>query len=179
MTVEEFKVRLGPYARKLYPLVRRILNDEEEVRDALQELMIKLWNKRDFLENCANAEGYIMTVARNLCFDIRKKQKVRKLESLDEARLTIQAPVDDAEGREKWEHIHRIIENLPSNYREVLQLREIDGFSYEEIRELTGLDLPYIRVLLSRSRQKVRDELEKIYNYERGTYESVGKVLQG
>jgi RNA polymerase sigma-70 factor, ECF subfamily len=172
MTAEEFKVRLGPYARKLYPLVRRILDNEEEVRDALQELMIKLWNKRDFLENCQNAEGYIMTSARNFCFDIRKKQKVRKLEPLDTVRLTVPAPADDAEGREKWEHIRRIMEKLPANYREILEMREIDGFSFGEIEELTGLDAAYIRVLLSRSRRKVREELEKIYNYERGTYES-------
>jgi RNA polymerase sigma factor (sigma-70 family) len=174
MTTEDFKVRMLPYARKLYPMVKRLLGNEEEVRDALQEVMIKLWNKRDFMETCQNPDGYILTVARNFCFDLRKKQKARTIESLDVARISIPVSAEDPDNREKWEHVHRIVENLPPKYREILQLREMDGFSFEEIHELTGLEMPYIRVLLSRSRLKVKEEMEKIYNYERGTYQTAG-----
>ena len=179
MTAEEFKTGMIPYARKLYPLVKRILGDEEEVRDALQELMIKLWNKRDFLESCQNQDGYILTTARNLCFDLKKKHKIRNIEALDEARTSLPAPEEDPDNREKWEHVHRIMENLPEKYREILQYREMDGFTFEEIHTLTGLETSYIRVLLSRSRIKVREEMRKIYNYERGTYQPVGQILQG
>jgi RNA polymerase sigma-70 factor, ECF subfamily len=174
MTTEDFKTRMLPYARKLYPMVKRLLGNEEEVRDALQEVMIKLWNKREFLEGCQNQGGYILTVARNYCFDLMKKQKTRTVESLDEAGISIPASPEDPDSREKWEHVHRIVENLPPKYREILQLREMDGFSFEEIHELTGLEMPYIRVLLSRSRMKVKEEMEKIYNYERGTYQTAG-----
>jgi RNA polymerase sigma factor (sigma-70 family) len=172
MTTEDFKTRMYPYARKLYPMVKRLLGNEEEVRDALQEVMIKLWNKREFLESCQNPDGYILTVARNFCFDLKKKQKSRATRSLDEAGSSIPASLEDPDNREKWEHVHRIVENLPPKYREVLQLREIDGFSYEEIHLLTGLEMPYIRVLLSRSRMMVKEEMEKIYSYERGTYQT-------
>jgi RNA polymerase sigma-70 factor (ECF subfamily) len=48
-------------------------------------------------------------------------------------------------------------------------MREIDGLSIEEIHHLTGYEMPHIRVLLSRSRTKVKEEIEKIYNYERKT----------
>jgi RNA polymerase sigma-70 factor (ECF subfamily) len=177
MTTEDFKIRMYPYARKLYPMVKRMLGNEEEVRDALQEVMIKIWNKREFLESCQNPGGYILTVARNYCFDLSKKHKSRVFESLNEARISIPASEEDPDNREKWEHVHRIVENLPQKYREILQLRDMDGFSYEEIQELTGLEMPYIRVLLSRSRSKIKEEMEKIYHYERGTYQSAGQIL--
>jgi RNA polymerase sigma factor (sigma-70 family) len=174
MTTEEFKQQMVPYARKLYPMMKRLLGNEEEVRDALQELMIKLWNKKEFLEDCQNRDGYVLTVARNFCFDLRKKRKVRTIEYLDESRISVPVPEYDQDTHEKLEHMHRIVENLPDKYREILQLREMDGFSFGEIHELTGLEMTYIRVLLSRSRIRVKEEMEKIYNYERGTYQTAG-----
>ncbi len=174
MTAEEFKYRMGPYTRKLYPMVRRILGDEEETKDALQELMLKLWNKRSFLEKCQNPDGYILTAARNFCFDMKKKRKISLYGNFEELRALHPGVDGDHETVEKLEHVHRIIGNLPEKYREILQMREIDGFSYEEIHQMTGLEMAHIRVLLSRSRMKVREEMEKIYNYERGTYQPVG-----
>jgi len=169
MTTEEFKSRMLPYARRLYPLVKRILCSEEETRDALQELMIKLWNKRHDLQNCSNLDGFVATVARNFCFDLKKERKLPLLDPADEGRMVAPLAENDLEIREKLEHVHQIMKKLPDKYREVLQLREIEGFSFEEIRALTGYEIPYIRVLLSRSRMKVREELIKIYDYERGT----------
>lgn len=174
MTTEEFKNQMAPYARKLYPMVKRILGNEEETRDALQELMIKYWNKRHLLISCQNPDGYMATMARNFCFDLKKKHNIRLKDNFDETRVTIPSSEGEIERREKLEHIHRIIQNLPEKYREVLQLRDIDGFTYAEIHELTGLEPTYIRVLLSRSRLKVREEMEKIYNYERRAYQPVG-----
>jgi RNA polymerase sigma factor (sigma-70 family) len=174
MTAEDFKQRMVPYARKLYPMVKRLLGNDEEVRDALQELMMKLWNKKEFLEGCQNPDGYVLTVARNYCYDLRKRRNFRTMESLDETRISLPVTEYDPDTREKWEQVHRIVEKLPDKYREVLQLREMDGLSYEEIHELTGLEMTYIRVLLSRSRIRVKEEMEKIYNYEKGTYQTAG-----
>lgn len=174
MTSEEFKYRMVPYARKLYPLVKRILVNEDETKDALQELMIKLWNKRNELCQCQHLDAYVAATARNFCFDLKKKKRIMVREPMHEMAITGYTAETEVERREKLECFHRIMESLPEKYREVLQLREIDGFSFEEIRELTGLEKPYIRVLLSRSRMKVREELEKIYSYERGTYQPVG-----
>jgi RNA polymerase sigma-70 factor, ECF subfamily len=169
MTAEEFKNRMVPYARKLFPMMKRILGSEEETRDALQEVMLKLWDKRQYLRNCANPDGYVATAARNYCFDLKKKRKITVMGFDGNPVLQVAAPGVDPDARERLEHVHRIMQNLPENYREVLQLREIDGFSFEEIHAMTGFEIPYIRVLLSRSRMRLKEELDKVYNYERGT----------
>lgn len=163
-----------PFARKLYPMVKRILGDEEETRDAVQELMIRYWDKRHTLEKCENREGYMAVAARNYCLDLKKKRKIPVSGNLENSHDPMPATEQDLETREKMGHLHQIIEQLPEKYREVLQLREIDGFSFSEIQEITGFEQPYIRVLLSRSRCKVREEMEKIYNYEKIGYHIVG-----
>jgi len=168
MTAEEFKNRAIPMSRKLYPMLFRILRSEEETRDAIQDLMLKLWNKRKELDKCVNLEAYIITMAKNYSFDILKRKKPSVVGEKEEFRiLNLEANETTHELKEKYEQVHKIIEMLPEKFQTVIRLRDIDGFSFEEIKEMTGFDVPYIRVILSRARLKVKQEVEKIYNYDR------------
>ena len=168
MTAEEFKNRVIPMSRKLYLMLFRILRSEEETRDAIQDLMLKLWNKRKELDKCVNLEAYIITMAKNYSFDILKRKKPSVVGEKEEFRiLNLEANETTHELKEKYEQVHKIIEMLPEKFQTVIRLRDIDGFSFEEIKEMTGFDVPYIRVILSRARLKVKQEVEKIYNYDR------------
>ena len=81
------------------------------------------------------------------------------------------------ESRESDDIIHKIIDNLPDTYKVVIRLREIDGFSYEEIAEKTNQNINTLRVTLSRARKFIRDEFNK-YQYERrGIKQVARKVL--
>jgi RNA polymerase sigma-70 factor, ECF subfamily len=176
MTAEEFKNTVIPFSRKLYPMLKRILKDEEETRDALQDLMLKLWKKRHELDNCENPNAYIIVVAKNYCFDLLKKKRPSIIGEKEEYRLlNVETKDLHPEVKEKFEHVHKSIEKLPEKYRAVIQFRDIDGFSFEEIKEMTGLEVPYIRVILSRARLKVKTEVEKIFNYEVGNEKQVSR----
>jgi len=167
MTAEEFKDKVIPYSVKLYPLIFRILKNEEETRDALQDLMLKLWNKRTDLKQCSNLSAYIITVAKNDSFDLLKKKRPHVITEKDEFKiLNIEASSIDPEKQEKYEYIHKTIEKLPDKYKTVIQYRDIDGFTFEEIKEITGFEITHIRVILSRARLKVKQEIEKIYDYD-------------
>jgi len=167
MTAEEFKNNAIPMSRKLYPMLIRILKSDEETRDALQDLMLKLWSKRKELDKCSNLEAYIITMAKNHSFDLLKKKRPSAMGEKEEYRiLNIETNETNPELKEKYEQVHRIIENLPEKLQTVIRLRDIDGFSYEEIKEITGHELPYLRVILSRARLKVKQEVEKIYDYD-------------
>ncbi len=168
MTAEEFKNSVIPFSRKLYPMLFRILKDEEETRDALQDLMVKLWNKRNDLERCSNQTAYIITMAKNHSFDLLKKKRPTRIGAKEEHKiLNLEASGASAETKEKYEHVHKIIEKLPEKYRTIIRLRDIDGFSFNEIKEMTGFEVPYLRVILSRARLKVKQEVEKIYDYDK------------
>lgn len=167
MTTEEFKNKVIPYSVKLYPMIFGILKNEEETRDALQELMLKLWHKRTDLNQCSNLSAYIITTAKNYSFDLLKKKRPAVIGKNEEYKiLNIVENEIDPEKREKYEYIHKTIEKLPEKLRTVIQLRDIDGFSFEEIKEMTGFEITHIRVILSRARLKVRQEIEKIYDYD-------------
>lgn len=177
MSEEEFKNNVLPFARKLYPMLRSILKDEEETRDALQDLMLKLWRKKNELEKCQHPNAYMVTMAKNYCYDLLKKKRPEKLNEVQKNELiNVESNGISQDVKEKYEHVQRIINALPDKYREVIRLRDIDGFSYEEIKEFTGLEVANIRVILSRARQKVREEIMKIYDYE-DKRQTTGKLL--
>ncbi|MBT6006549.1 MAG: RNA polymerase sigma factor [Prolixibacteraceae bacterium] len=177
MTAEEFKNKIIPFSRKLYPMLFRILKNEEETRDALQDLMVKLWNRKSDLEKCTNQTAYIITVAKNYSFDLLKKKRPDKIGEKEEYKiLNIESGDVHHDIKEKYEHVQKAIENLPEKYRTIIQLRDIDGFSFEEIKGMTGFEIPYLRVILSRARLKVKQEVEKIYDYDK-TREIAQQIL--
>lgn len=167
MTAEEFKNKVIPYSVKLYPMIFRIIKNEEETRDAMQDLMLKLWYKRTDLMQCSNLSAYIITTAKNYSFDLLKKKRPTIFGEKDEFKiLNIAENGIDPEKRERYEYVHKTIEKLPEKFRTVIQLRDIDGFSFEEIKEMTGFEIAHIRVILSRARLRVKQEVEKIYDYD-------------
>ena len=170
MTSEEFKIQVLPWARRLYPMIRRLLKNDAETQDAIQDLMMKLWDKKDSLLKLENTDAYILRMAKNHCLDLMKKKKLLYLGEKEQLKLV---NLPDKEGNfdhlEKFDHVRKVIEELPEKYRQVIQYRDIDGFEFEKIMELTGYEVPYIRVLLSRARGMVKTEVQKIYSYEQGT----------
>lgn len=176
MTTEEFKNRVIPFSAKLYPMLFRILKNKEETRDALQELMLRLWNKKEELDRCANQSAYIITAAKNYSFDLLKKKRPETMDEKQEYRLlNLEADGADLDSIERYQRVRQVINNLPEKYKTVIQLRDIDGFSFNEMKEITGYEVANLRVILSRARQKVKQEIKKIYDY--GTSEKYARQI--
>ncbi|WP_319270848.1 sigma-70 family RNA polymerase sigma factor [uncultured Draconibacterium sp.] len=167
MTTEEFKNKVIPFSVKLYPMLFRILKNEEETRDALQELMLRLWNKKEELDKCTNQSAYIITAAKNYSFDLLKKKRPETIDEKQEYKLlNLEVEGADSDTIERYQRVRQVINDLPEKYKTVIQLRDIDGFSFDEIKEMTGYEVANLRVILSRARQKVKETIEKIYDYD-------------
>ena len=165
MNVEDFKIQVLPLQDKLYSFSPRFLGDSEDAKDAVQEVLIKLWKLRDSLENYRSILAFAMTVTRNHCLD---RIKARRTVPLDDnkvyaGQVVNTTPGDILERKDLTEKIKRIIGELPENQRSVIHLRDIDGFDNQEIGEIMSMDVNNVRVLLSRARKKVREELLKNY----------------
>ncbi|HCC69560.1 MAG TPA: RNA polymerase subunit sigma-24 [Bacteroidales bacterium] len=167
MTRKEFETDIIPLSRNLYRFAFRFLSNKEEAEDAVQEIFLKLWKMRDKLSGYNNIQAFIMTLTRNHCLDrLRKK----KMDSLDDTMIENNRTSDmnselSMERIENFRIISGIIDSLPENYRSVIQLRDIDGYEYAEISEKLGEDISNLRVILSRARKMVREQLKK-KNYE-------------
>jgi RNA polymerase sigma factor (sigma-70 family) len=167
MTSEEFKIQVLPLKHKLFRLSLRILGRIEEAEDLVQDAMIKLWTKRDELENYTSIEAFAMTITKNLSLD-RVRSKGFQAERLPEGGI----PAIGGNGGEDFEKndfagfVRKVIDKLPDQQKAIMQMRDIEGMEYEEIAGAMELNVNAVRVNLSRARKKVRDTIIKIQGYE-------------
>ena len=162
MVARDFKTSVLPVSRKLLRFATQFLKDEEEARDVVQDIFLKLWQKRDKLHEIDNIEAFAMRMTRNRCLDVIRTKRTLELD--DNYRKIIQEPIDvhlQVELSETALRIRNLISRLPDLQKKVMHMRDLEQFTYEEIGELTGLNANAIRVNLSRARKKVRDEYLK------------------
>lgn len=157
MTNARFQNEWLSLAGEFYRVAFYILEDEAEAEDAVQELFLKLWSGQDALDGIRNPKGYGIRVLRNLCLDrIRRSRKMETPAVLPEPEWP--GRQDEAvDEKERLAKVLDAIKSLPDRQREVLTLRTLDGLSYEEIAERTGMNQLTLRVVLSQARRKIRN----------------------
>jgi len=170
MELEDFKIKVIPLKNKLFRIAKRLLNDYELAEDAMQEIMIKLWEKRFELDKHPNIEAFSVTVTKNYCIDILRAKKVSTIEINEEIlENRMDNPDNSFEKSELQMLVSKAIAYLPEMQRLVLQLREIEGYSIEEIAFMLDTSIGNVRVILSRARLQLKSILINKYkfNYER------------
>jgi RNA polymerase sigma-70 factor (ECF subfamily) len=180
MTRADFNNLVMTVSRRLYVQAYRILENQTGSEDVVQEVFVRLWKMNSSLEKYESVEALAVTMTRNLCLDQLRRQKF--VERGNEQTLSLfrsqePSPHERIERMETMSIIDNIIENLPQVYREVIRLRDIEGFSYEEISQKTFMNINTLRVNISRARKMVREKFLK-YSYEQGRNKSAsGEVL--
>jgi RNA polymerase sigma-70 factor (ECF subfamily) len=169
MTREEFTNLVQQLGKKLYYFAFRILHNQEEAEDGVQEVFLKLWKMNEKLADYRSIEALATTMTRNYCIDLIRKNRVIMPVGTDQVftvSLTEPSPHEYMVLRESDEIIRKIIENMPETSGMLIKLHDLEGKSYEEIAESTGQNINTLRVNISRARKFIRDEFNK-YNYER------------
>jgi RNA polymerase sigma factor (sigma-70 family) len=170
MTPQEFKIQVFPLKNKLYRFSKRILDDPEEAKDIVQEVFIKLWKKGDELKEYRSIEAFAMVTTRNLCLDKLKAKKYPS-ENIDKLRNEVESTgyEEKHDLSDMVQKIHHIIKTLPELQRTVIQLRDIEGYDFDEISGILAMNENAVRVNLSRARKKIREILVnyKFYEYQR------------
>ncbi len=167
MDAESFKKAYLPYHRKLYHIAYQLLENEADAKDLVQEAYLKLWDKRDGLSVISNPEAFCVTLIKNMCLDMLRSSKYiagKQMEELDVSHAISLA--DELETHDDARHIRSLIARLPEQQQQIVVLRDIKEYTYEEIEQITGLTAVNIRVLLSRARKKIREQFIKISTYE-------------
>jgi RNA polymerase sigma factor (sigma-70 family) len=168
MNLETFQARVFPVKNKLFRFAFRLLGSSEEAKDIVQEVFIKIWNGRDQLGEIQNIEAWSMRITKNLSLDRLRQQNRRPTDSLEKG-LHIQnetlSPYEKTEISESMKRIDEMMAGLPEKQRQVMHLRDIEGYSYSEIGEIMEIDMSQVKVNLFRARNAVREKLQKINNY--------------
>ena len=168
MNTEEFKIKVFPLKDKLYRLALRLLGKVEEAEDSVQDALVKLWTKKDELENFNSVEAFAMTVTRNLCLDKLKSRsfQVQRLPDHSLNQISRQDPGTLMESFDMLSLVRKIVDELPEQQKSILHMRDIEEMEYEQIANIMDMNVNAIRVNLSRARKKVRDTVLKIQEYE-------------
>ena len=159
MTYEQFCDIYLPLTDGLYRVAYYILESEQDAKDAVQDLFIKLWDSRDTLDNVHNPMGYCVRLMKNLCIDrLRKDSRLPRADLSEEI-----AAADTADGpqaaREQTERLMRAIRKLPARQRKVLEMKLLRGMSNEQISQETGMTNLAVRVMISRARAKIKEAI--------------------
>lgn len=169
MTAKEFNERVVPLNRQLYRYAFRYLGNQEDSKDAVQDIFVKLWKLRSELATVYSIEAFAIRIMRNHCLD---RIKLNKTVSLDvEEHFSNRsgkelAPDRRLEFSNTVEIVRHVITDMQEPQQSVVRMRDIEGYSNEEIAEALGIADGTVRVILSRGRNKIRQVLAKMYGYE-------------
>lgn len=145
-----------PLQQKLYREAYRMLCDQFEAEDAVQNLYLRLWEQREQLDTLIAPEAYCLKMLRNICIDRWRVIRQRDEGTLEDEMLVADAPPDN----DTKDFIEHFLAALPKEHRLVMQM-QMQGMSYEEIATLVGMSEGNIRVIISRIRKKFREKYYK------------------
>lgn len=161
----DFRRDLLPLKDRLFRLALRIAQNREEAEDLTQDTLLRAWSRRGELAQVDSVEAYCLTVCRNLALDLvaRKERQNISYEDggADEMPDATPKPDEMLEYDERLRSVHRIFQALPERMRTAMQLRDIEGLSYQEAAQAMGITEALFKVTLHRARKAVKAEYEK------------------
>ncbi len=171
---EAFRILVERYQGRAYGLALRVLRDEEQARDVVQDAFLKAYGSLDRFEGRSGFYTWLYRIVMNLCLDAKRRdrsgQQVEWSEEVvhggaAEAALAAAEdpqepdPAAALERSELREQLTRAIEGLPEDARRIIELREIDDLSYQEIAECLGVPKGTVMSRLHYARRRLREAL--------------------
>lgn len=166
MTNETFESEILPLKHPIYRYAFYMLRNKEDALDITQEVLIKIWEKRNELDEVRNMRSWAITITRNKCLDFIKSRKGDHFtwdENLD--KHTELTPFTQTSLKDEKNWINSLMNQLPVNQKEVFYLRHFEGESYKEISESLSLDENKVKVYLHRARTFIKRSLEEKHEY--------------
>lgn len=161
MDIVTFKEIFIPMNRLLYGQALRMLRDPLEAEDMVQDVYVRLWERRSELSGVDNPQAYAVTMLKNRCLNRLNSQ--RFTEDIDSMQFESESdmPSDQVELRDRVGAVMNLIGELPDRQRQVILMHDVDGYPKEEIERVTGLSADNVRQLLSRARRFIRNHFSK------------------
>ncbi|MBK8451249.1 MAG: RNA polymerase sigma factor [Saprospiraceae bacterium] len=164
-----FKTLYDMYSKPMYNLCFRILNQEDDAHDILQESFIKIFENIDQLKNKELLSAWIKRICVNTAIQAVKNRKKIQFEELDEnpGMINLQEEkevIHELEFENNIQAIHKAIAMLPDRYRIVFTLHVFEEYSHEEISKTLGIVSGTSRSQYLRAKQKLIEILKKNTN---------------
>lgn len=167
MSLEDFKNRVLPVKNKLFRFALRIVGNAEDAEDIVQDVFIKVWDKRIDMHKFLNMEAWCMKLVKNQSLDRIKSGHFKAYLNKEEKDVQSEdhTPHDQTELSDTIKIVHDCITRLPEKQKQVIQLRDVEGYSYQEISEIMEIDMNQVKVNLFRARKTIKERILKQETY--------------
>jgi RNA polymerase sigma-70 factor (ECF subfamily) len=155
MNEEQFQQCVTAFSDGLYRFALKNLKDSDEAKEIVQSSFEKLWLHRNKVDH-PKAKGYLFTMAYHLMADFWKRNK-KMMPTSDNTAMQKAAPSAEYKGLK--ELLNKALDSLPDIQRAVVILRDYEGYSYDEIGSITGLNESQVKVYIFRARQSLKTHL--------------------
>ena len=163
---------IEPLKPALFGFAFRMLRNREDAKDAIQELLLKLWNNRKKLETNGNIKTYCYTALYHDCIDrLRRRNRMQISGAEEMAEVADPLRIDlDFEKSEMIRQIRIAMDELPYKQKVIMELRDFQGFDYDEIAGMMEMTVNAVRVTVARSRATISEKMKEEINYGTGTF---------
>lgn len=159
MTAQEYNKCVDLFSDGVYRFILHNIRDEDDARDIVQDSFEKLWLTHANV-NFAKAKSYIFTTAyRTMVDKIRRSKKMTRMED---------DHLDMMQSRNQYSDLKKVVNEavskLPEVQKSVIMLRDYEGYSYEEIGNITGLNESQVKVYIYRARTFLKEYIGNLEN---------------
>lgn len=159
MSEKEYNDCVTSHADNVYRFIVKNLRHEEDARDVVQAAFEKLWRVREEVD-FAKSKSYLFTIAYNCMIDhLRKSKRIYLKEEFKEDARVSYKQVNNAKAV-----LDEALSKLSETQRSLVLLKDYEGYSYEEIGQITGLNSSQVKVYLHRARLQLKDYIVKVEN---------------
>lgn len=164
MSIEPFFQIILPMKDRLFRLAYGIVRDREEAEDMLQDMLLKMWSRKEDWKDIGNLEAYCFRTIKNMALDRLATMTIRKTDPIERERedfyfVDHQSPHHEMVMKEQSLLIERCLSELPENQQLSFRLREMEGMSYREIADTLAISEDLVKISLFRARKKMKELL--------------------
>lgn len=162
-----FEKLMRMHEGKMYAVALRMCASREDAQDCMQEAMIRAYRAIENFRFQSSFSTWIYRITMNTCLDELRRRKVRQATSLDAlldagwAPSGGESPEGHAMEQDRKRALEQAIRTLPEDMRAAIVLRDIQGYSYDEIADILSVNVGTIKSRISRGREKLREILSE------------------
>jgi len=164
--IVEFTILFNKYKKRIYNYALKMLNDQMQADDTVQNVFIKLFENLGNIYNKQSIQFWLFKTTRNEILSFFRNQQNKRLytNAVDLEEVEIESPQlvsDEIENKELNKLILNELNNMNEDFREVFVLREYSGLSYKEVASLLEIDEDLVKSRLYKARQKLAIKISK------------------
>lgn len=166
--VQAFEELMQSHESRIYAIALRMMGNREDAQDCAQEAMVRIYRAMGSFKGQSALATWICRITMNTCLDELRRRKARKVTSLDSLVDNGWSPTDTGDTPEehglrveKQNSLNQAIQSLPDDMRAAIILRDVKGYSYDEIASILDANVGTIKSRISRGREKLREILSK------------------